>query len=256
MHITVTCLLALVAAASAIPPATLSYLPISTIEKIPNSNYGFNYAVNDPSTGDNKAQWETRNGDVVRGAYSLVEPDGNVRLVEYTADSLTGFNAIVKRTGPNVHSVSLATPIVAKPIVETIAPIAPVITKSVAWPAGPIGHGPIGPIGHGPIGPIGHGSIGPLVPIAPIVDVAPIAEVAPVAEVHHQPIITPIIDTPPVIAPVPTLDILPIYPLPPVGPWVHLSGTSYGHKGNIVRRWAAGPISLDGKTLTIRTKHH
>ncbi|XP_063894042.1 cuticle protein 19.8-like, partial [Helicoverpa armigera] len=223
MHITVTCLLALVAAASAIPPATLSYVPISTIEKIPNPNYGFNYAVNDPSTGDNKAQWETRNGDVVRGAYSLVEPDGNVRVVEYTADSLTGFNAIVKRTGPNVHSVSLATPIVAKPIVETIAPISP---------------------------------YRPLVPIAPIVEAAPVAEITPVAEVHHQPIITPIIDTPPVIAPVPTLDILPIYPLPPAGPWVHLSGTSYGHKGNIVRRWAAGPISLDGKTLTIRTKHH
>ncbi|CAH0695740.1 unnamed protein product [Spodoptera exigua] len=227
MHITVSCLVALFAVASAIPPPTLSYVPIATIDKIPNPNYGFNYAVNDPSTGDNKAQWETRNGDVVRGAYSLVEPDGNVRLVEYTADSLTGFNAVVKRTGPNVHSIALpvAAPIVAKPVVETID--------------------------HGHIGPIGH--IEPL-HIAPI---APVHEITPVAEVHHQPIITPVIDTPPVIAPVPTFDILPFYPLPPAGPWVHLSGTSYGHKGNIVRRWAAGPISLDGKTLTIRTvKHH
>ncbi|CAH1640164.1 unnamed protein product [Spodoptera littoralis] len=241
----VSCLLALVAAASAIPPATLSYVPIATIDKIPNPNYGFNYAVNDPSTGDNKAQWETRNGDVVRGAYSLVEPDGNVRLVEYTADSLTGFNAVVKRTGPNVHSIALP---VAAPIA---APMTPIITKPIAS----IGHGPIGPIGSlGPIGPIG--PIGPF-PIAPIAPIAPVHEITPVAEVHHQPIITPVIDTPPVIAPVPTLDILPIYPLPPAGPWVHLSGTSYGHKGNIVRRWAAGPISLDGKTLTIRTvKHH
>lgn len=211
----------------------------------PNPNYGFNYAVNDPSTGDNKAQWETRNGDVVRGAYSLVEPDGNIRLVEYTADSLRGFNAVVKRTGPNVHSVALpiAAPIVAKPIVETFAPISPVITRPNL---GPINIGPIGPlglIGHGPIGPIGHGPI-------------PIAPIAPVAEVHHQPIITPIIDTPPVIAPVPTIDLPLIYPLPPASPWVHLSGASYGGKGNIVRRWAAGPISLDGKTLTIRTKHH
>lgn len=162
-----------------------------------------------------------------------MEPDGNVRLVEYTADSLTGFNAVVKRTGPNVHSIGLP---VAAPIA---APITPIITKPIAS----IGHGPIGPIG--PIAPL---------PIAPI---APVHEITPVAEVHHQPIITPVIDTPPVIAPVPTWDILPIYPLPPASPWVHLSGTSYGHKGNIVRRWAAGPISLDGKTLTIRTvKHH
>lgn len=224
----------------------------------PNPNYGFNYAVNDPSTGDNKAQWETRNGDVVRGAYSLVEPDGNVRLVEYTADSLTGFNAIVKRTGPNVHSVALP---VAKPIVETLAPITPVITRPIH--VGPIGHGPIGPIGHGTIDPIGHGPIGlGLGPIGPYglghgpIPIAPIAEVAPVAEVHHQPIITPVIDTPPIIAPIPTFDLPLIYPLPLAGPWVHLSGTSYGGKGNIVRRWAAGPISLDGKTLTIRTKHH
>lgn len=224
----------------------------------PNPNYGFNYAVNDPSTGDNKAQWETRNGDVVQGAYSLVEPDGNVRLVEYTADSLRGFNAIVRRAGPNIHSVALpiAAPIVAKPIVET-HPITPVITKAIAGSIenyGPINAGPIGPIGHGPFdygnigsfGPIGHG---------PINVIEPVAEVAPVAEVHHQPIITPIIDTPPIIAPVPSYDLFPIYPLPPAGPWVHLSGTSYGGKGNIVRRWAAGPISLNGKTLTIRTKH-
>ena len=35
--------------------------------------------VNDPLTGDNKHQKEERDGDVVRGEYSLVEPDGNVR---------------------------------------------------------------------------------------------------------------------------------------------------------------------------------
>ena len=182
----------------------------------------------------------------------MVEPDGNVRLVEYTADSLTGFNAIVKRTGPNVHSIGLpvAAPIVAKPIVQTLAPITPVITRPHFGPinVGPIGHGPIGPIGPYGLGPIGLGH-GPI-------PIAPIAEIAPVAEVHHQPIITPVIDTPPIIAPVPTFDFPLLYPLPPAGPWVHLSGTSYGGKGRIVRRWAAGPISLDGKTLTIRTKHH
>lgn len=30
---------------------------------------------------------ETRDGDVVSGQYSLVEPDGAIRVVTYTADS-------------------------------------------------------------------------------------------------------------------------------------------------------------------------
>lgn len=41
-------------------------------------------------TGDAKSQQETRSGDVVQGSYSLVEPDGNRRTVEYTADPVQG----------------------------------------------------------------------------------------------------------------------------------------------------------------------
>lgn len=51
----------------------------------------------DPHTGDQKTQEETRDGDVVKGSYSLVEPDGSRRRVDYTADSINGFNAIVKK---------------------------------------------------------------------------------------------------------------------------------------------------------------
>lgn len=69
-------------------------------------HYAFNYAVNDPHTGDNKAQWENRDGGAVKGAYSLVEPDGSLRVVEYAADDLKGFNAVVKRIGPNVHAMT------------------------------------------------------------------------------------------------------------------------------------------------------
>lgn len=29
--------------------------------------YTFDYSVNDPHTGDHKNQWETRDGDVVKG---------------------------------------------------------------------------------------------------------------------------------------------------------------------------------------------
>lgn len=65
--------------------------------------YAYDYAVNDPHTGDNKAQWEARDGDVVKGSYSLVEPDGSLRVVDYHADDHTGFNAVVKKIGPNLH---------------------------------------------------------------------------------------------------------------------------------------------------------
>jgi len=61
--------------------------------------YAYDYAVKDAHTGDAKSQWETRDGDVVKGAYSLVEPDGTVRVVEYTSDKHNGFNAIVKKVG-------------------------------------------------------------------------------------------------------------------------------------------------------------
>lgn len=30
-------------------------------------SYAFDYAVKDPHTGDNKAQWEKRDGDLVKG---------------------------------------------------------------------------------------------------------------------------------------------------------------------------------------------
>lgn len=59
--------------------------------------------MNDPHTGDNKAQWESRDGDHVKGQYSLVEPDGSLRVVDYHADDLTGFNAVVKKVGPSLH---------------------------------------------------------------------------------------------------------------------------------------------------------
>lgn len=39
----------------------------------------------------------------VKGMYSLVEPDGTVRVVEYWADDHHGFNAVVKKIGHAVH---------------------------------------------------------------------------------------------------------------------------------------------------------
>lgn len=57
----------------------------------------------DYHTGDVKNQWEERDGDVVKGEYSLVEPDGTIRTVSYTADDHNGFNAVVHKAGHAVH---------------------------------------------------------------------------------------------------------------------------------------------------------
>ncbi|XP_017784612.1 PREDICTED: adult-specific cuticular protein ACP-20-like [Nicrophorus vespilloides] len=65
--------------------------------------YAFKYGVEDPKTGDKKEQSEERVGDVVKGQYSLVEPDGTIRTVKYVADKVNGFNAEVIRSGHAVH---------------------------------------------------------------------------------------------------------------------------------------------------------
>lgn len=65
--------------------------------------YQFNYGVKDGHTGDIKEQSEERDGDAVKGEYSLVEPDGTVRKVEYYDDGHSGFNAIVSKSGHAIH---------------------------------------------------------------------------------------------------------------------------------------------------------
>ncbi|XP_068630570.1 cuticle protein 7-like [Battus philenor] len=65
--------------------------------------YDFAYSVADPHTGDHKSQHESRDGDAVHGYYSLVQPDGSVRKVVYSADDHTGFNAVVHNSVPSVH---------------------------------------------------------------------------------------------------------------------------------------------------------
>lgn len=64
------------------------------------------------------------------GSYSLIEPDGSVRTVIYTADPLNGFNAVVERT-PLVHK-SIGVPVAhAVPAL----PVGPVAFPAPALPA-------------------------------------------------------------------------------------------------------------------------
>ncbi|XP_046744608.1 larval cuticle protein A3A-like isoform X3 [Diprion similis] len=80
----------------------------------PNPQYSYSYDVQDSLTGDNKEQHETRDGDVVHGGYSLIEADGTRRIVDYTADPVNGFNAVVRKEGAAVAVKTVAAPVVAK----------------------------------------------------------------------------------------------------------------------------------------------
>ncbi|XP_048507676.1 larval cuticle protein A3A-like [Athalia rosae] len=108
----------------------------------PHPQYSYAYDVQDSITGDNKQQHETRDGDVVHGSYSLVEADGSRRTVDYTADPVNGFNAVVHKepAGVAIKTVAAA-PVVAKyaaaPVVaKYAAPVhyaaAPVVAKYAA----------------------------------------------------------------------------------------------------------------------------
>lgn len=70
--------------------------------------YSFNYGVIDGYTGDSKSAWEERDGDTVKGEYSVVEADGTIRTVSYTADDRNGFNAVVTRSEPPKNTNSAA----------------------------------------------------------------------------------------------------------------------------------------------------
>jgi hypothetical protein len=86
-------------------------------EPVSYPKYSFNYGIKDPHTGDIKSQAEERDGDVVKGQYSLVEPDGSVRTVDYTADDHNGFNAVVHKTAPKIiaHAPVVHAPVLAHP---------------------------------------------------------------------------------------------------------------------------------------------
>ncbi|XP_058455733.1 cuticle protein-like [Malaya genurostris] len=82
-----------------------------------NPQYSFSYGVSDALTGDQKSQQESRNGDLVQGSYSLVDPDGFRRTVDYVADSQNGFNAAVRREPLAVKAVAAGPVLAAKTLV-------------------------------------------------------------------------------------------------------------------------------------------
>ena len=82
------------------------------------ANYDFNYAVNEPSTGDVKSQQEKAVNGVIHGSYQLNDADGFLRIVEYTADDVNGFQANVRREPLNVKYIQPVTKIIKKIIAQ------------------------------------------------------------------------------------------------------------------------------------------
>lgn len=98
-------------AATALFPVPLPVLREQRQPEIyPPASYSFNYAVNDENTGDIKDHSETRDGYVVRGSYSLIDPDGFKRTVTYTADNIHGFNAVVNRVPYVLKKLAVVSP--------------------------------------------------------------------------------------------------------------------------------------------------
>lgn len=103
-------------------PQVLARVSDATFD--PNPQYSFAYDVQDALTGDSKSQVESRNGDIVQGQYSLADPDGTRRIVDYTADPINGFNAVVRKA-----PLAVAAPVVARAVA---APAAPVLAARAA----------------------------------------------------------------------------------------------------------------------------
>lgn len=131
-----------------------------------------------------------------------MEPDGSLRIVEYWADDKSGFNAVVKRIGPNVHPSGPA------PIYKAQIPI-------LSGPAlGPYSIGPVAKYGglagapllsglHGHGAAVSTASLIKAAPIAysapiikPVLPIAPIYKAAPLVPIYKPAPIVPIIKGP------------------------------------------------------------
>ncbi|XP_053675348.1 putative uncharacterized protein DDB_G0294196 [Anopheles nili] len=75
----------------------------------PNPSYQFGFDVKDDEFTNYQNRKETRDGNVIKGSYSVVDSDGFIRTVTYTADPKEGFKAEVSRQ-PTDIVVKIPTP--------------------------------------------------------------------------------------------------------------------------------------------------
>ncbi|GAB6027060.1 hypothetical protein CHUAL_013787 [Chamberlinius hualienensis] len=80
------------------PPPTHSYQPI--YEPYEERDYKFGYAIKDDYTYNQHSRQEHKYGNTVTGRYTVLEPNGYLRIVHYVADD-KGFRAEVQRQQPH-----------------------------------------------------------------------------------------------------------------------------------------------------------
>ncbi|TKX27758.1 larval cuticle protein A2B-like [Spodoptera litura] len=125
-------------------PVAYAAAPVAKVVEDYNAHpqYSFAYDVQDGLTGDSKSQHESRDGDVVQGSYSVVDPDGTKRTVDYTADPHNGFNAVVRKEALG-HVAKVVAPVVAKvaaPVAYHAAPVVAKVAAPVAYHAAPVAY--------------------------------------------------------------------------------------------------------------------
>lgn len=74
-----------------------------------NPSYQFGFDVKDDEYTNYQNRKEVRDGNVIKGSYSVVDSDGFIRTVTYTADPKEGFKADVVREPTNIV-VKIPTP--------------------------------------------------------------------------------------------------------------------------------------------------
>lgn len=132
----------------------------------PNPAYSFAYDVQDALTGDSKSQVESRANGVVRGQYTVADPDGTRRIVDYYADPVHGFNAVVRK-GPQVIAAPIARAVAPVAPVAHLAPVAAPIARSFSpgFPAAPLlARSLASPILPAPVAPVAGRLASPFLP--------------------------------------------------------------------------------------------
>lgn len=61
-----------------------------------------------------------------------MEPDGTLRVVDYVADPVNGFNAVVSKSAPSVHAPVKRLPIPFKPSVVPFPVVPPIYAPPLA----------------------------------------------------------------------------------------------------------------------------
>ncbi|XP_047029526.1 cuticle protein 18.6-like [Helicoverpa zea] len=176
--------LSLAVAAYAVP-----LVAVAPAEYAAPAHYEFSYSVHDEHSGDVKQQQEAREGDAVHGSYSLVQPDGVHRIVEYTADKEHGFNANVRYEGTPVHPAPVAKLAYAAPVAK-LAYAAPVAKLAYAAPVAKLAYAaPVAKVAYAPA-PVSyaHAPVAYSAPVAKLAYAAPVAHVtysSPAISYHH-----------------------------------------------------------------------